>query len=176
MDVQRKETILINDFQNCGKKYLKDILNKPDIYAIFQIFWLLEVYYLMVNSIVNIIAIIQKDNSIVSSIPKTVEIYNNLILKYFEEWSSFISYLALILFLSGFILSFVKIIPIISNYNLIRVNCEWGIYSGLWLILIYYTYEIFSKSYFMFCVAIPILAMFFQFITWLKVKLREKFN
>jgi len=176
MDIQRDETIIISDTQNCGKKYLKDILNKLDIYAIFQIFWLLEVYYLMANSMVNIIAIMQKDNSIISSIPETVVIYNNLILKYFEEWSRFISYLALILFISGFILSFVRIIPIISNYNLVRMNCEWGIYSGLWLILIYCTYEMCSKSYFLFCIIIPVLAMFFEFIAWLKVKLRDKFK
>lgn|GEM_PF-6777534 len=166
----------MNDTQSCGKKYLKDMLNKPDIYAIFQVFWLLEVYYLMANSIVNIISIMQKNNSIISSIPKIVVMYNNLILKYFEEWSNFISYLALILFLSGFILSFIRIIPIISNYNLIRMNCEWGIYSGLWLILIYYTYEVFSKSYFMFCIAIPILAVVVEFVTLLKVKLRDKFK
>ncbi len=67
IDMQEYETVIMNGTKNYRRKHLKDILSKPDIYAIFQVFWLLEVYYLMVNSIINIIAIVQKDNSIISS-------------------------------------------------------------------------------------------------------------
>ena len=175
MDIERNETMLVSESKDSREK-CKTILNKLDIYKTFQIFWLIEVYYLMANSMINIIEFVRNGDFITSSMPKIVIEYNTLILKYFKEWSIFLAYIAVVLFISGIILKYLKVIPIISKYKIIIENCDWGIYSGLWLTLIYCTYEIFSTSCLMFCVIVPILAMYFKFMQWIALKLKDKLN
>ncbi len=173
METHQIESMIVEGTKKGIAEFLKGIISKVTVYTVLQIFWLLEVYYLMCNSVLNILDGLEMksgNQSLLSIFPISVKMYNEMILRIINEWNNFILFLALILFISGIIISMTRAIPGISSYNLIYGHCTYGIYASGWLILIYGTYWAFSLSNVIFFIAIPIIAVVCGLLKKVKMK------
>lgn len=115
----------------CGK-----IIEKFNVFKTVQLVFILELYYLGMNSLFNVAI----NKGIVVKIPSIVIKYNNLVLNYFKEWNGFVLLLSIGLIICGVFFCFLNIIPIIKNYIIIIQYSSSGIFIGLWLLFICFTY------------------------------------
>lgn len=120
-----------------------NILKKLNMFTVFQVGWLIEIYYLGLNALLN--SEVAKEMFPDFELPYIAEKYNSLILDYFSKWENFIFVLAIGMFVCGFTFCILKAIPGISNYNIINMYSEYGGYAGAWLMLIYASYWLYSK-------------------------------
>lgn len=147
------EKLKIEDgVMDTGKEVVKNTLKGLNIFTIFHVVWLIEIYYLGLNSLLNN-GVIKKELQIID-LPVLAEQYNNIILRYFKEWNSFIFLLAVGLLICGFAFSLIKIIPGISDYIIIYRYCSIGGYISGWLFLIYFSYIAYLNLG-VFCLLIP---------------------
>lgn len=131
------------------KKYLNRGIKKLNLHTIFQVIWMLELYYLGANSIyefaTNNIEIKKLLNNHIIALPKEIEMYNNIIKDYFASWSGFVIFFAIAMIFCGLCFGFIRIIPRLSDYMLIYRYSVYGIEAGGWLICIYVTYLAYLK-------------------------------
>lgn len=139
--------------------FFEKMLSKSNTCKILQIFWIIELYFLMANSLNDIISKSSNSKSLLNYFPIQVNKYNNIILNYMNEWNLFILFLALILLLSSIFIIWVKFIPKISDYNIIKIYSAYGVYAFIWLILIFVTYRIFYFNKTIFILIIPFVAV-----------------
>lgn len=114
------------------------LFDKLDLFTVFHAAWLIEMYYLGVNSLVNVF--ISHDPNTVQLIPKIVSEYNETILNYFKNYSGFVFMMALAIFVCGAANFWVKFIPFFDKYKLISIYAGYGITCGIWMFVIYITY------------------------------------
>lgn len=139
--------------------FFEKMLSKSNVCKILQIFWIIELYFLMANSLNDIILKSSNSKSLLNYFPIQVNKYNNIILNYMNEWNLFILFLALILLLSSIFIIWIKFIPKISDYNIIKIYSAYGVYAFIWLILIFVTYRIFYFNKTIFIFIIPFVAV-----------------
>lgn len=139
--------------------FFEKMLSKSNTCKILQIFWIIELYFLMANSLNDIISKSSNSKSLLNYFPIQVDKYNNIILNYMNEWNLFILFLALILLLSSIFIMWVKFIPKISDYDIIKIYSAYGVYAFIWLILIFVTYRIFYFNKTIFIFIIPFVAV-----------------
>lgn len=140
--------------------YLEKRIRLFNIYTLPQVAWIIELYYLMLNSLlVNASALGIKEVSIYSFPPQVNE-YNLLIHQYLMQWAVFIQFLALGLLVSGFIISLVRAIPVLSDYKVISIYSKYGITSCMWFFLLGFTYNLYSYSPRLFPVSIFLVIFF----------------
>lgn len=139
--------------------FFQKMLSKSNTCKILQIFWIIELYFLMANSLNDIISKSSNSKSLLNYFPIQVNKYNNIILNYMNEWNLFILFLALILLLSSIFIIWVKFIPKISDYDIIKIYSAYGVYAFIWLILIFVTYRIFYFNKTIFIFIIPFVAV-----------------
>lgn len=124
-----------------------DKIKGLNIFIVFQLAWIVEIYYLMINALYKFMEVIFGSATINNKVPQQVADYNTLIMKYLEEYWIFVTYLGIALIVSGGIISTVKMMPKFKNYRTILVYSGFGIYSGGWMInmgIIYYLYNLSS--------------------------------
>lgn len=147
-----------NSIEELGTKKTKSFFNKQikniNLFTVFQVIWVIEVYYLMINSLLNLMRFLQTSTlyNILNEIPDKALEYNNLIIQYFDEWSFFAILLGIACFISGGIIGGIKYLPKIGDYTIIKVYADYGLYSGGWLLLIgstYLLYNLNSKIFFL---------------------------
>ncbi|KNZ68289.1 hypothetical protein Tfer_3156 [Thermincola ferriacetica] len=132
------------------KKLIKSLIKSVKMLNLFtvpQAIWLIELYYLMLNSFLLFLKSISGLDNIISHFPKQIFHFNSLILGYFQDWSSFVFFLSVGLFLSGIIISMVTTFPYISNYKMVIIYSGYGVTASIWLFLIWLTYKVFNYSY-----------------------------
>lgn len=164
------ESALQEDLTNVGKVLFK----KLNLYTILQVAWLIELYYLGINSIYNLA---RKYNIIPErKIPSLALEYNKIILGYFNDWSYFIIFIAITISICGLSILFVRFIPKISEYNLLYWYSSYGVTLGGWLILIFFTYKLYLYTNISFMLT-PILAfMLLEVCKFLLKIVKEKLN
>lgn len=147
------EKLKIEDgVMDTGKELVKNTLKGLNIFTVFQVAWLIEIYYLGLNSLLNNEIIRQAFP--IMKLPVLAEQYNNMILGYFKEWNNFVMLLSVGVFICGFAFSLIKAIPGISDYNIIYMYSSQGGYIGGWLFLIYLSYIAYLNLG-VFCLLIP---------------------
>ncbi|MBY6836266.1 hypothetical protein [Clostridium botulinum] len=159
-----------DDVMDTGKEFVKNTIKGLNIFTVFHVVWLIEIYYLGLNSLLNNETIKQAFEIV--KLPVLVERYNNLILGYFKEWNYFIFLLSAGLFICGFAFSFIKTIPGLSYYNIIYRYCSQGGYISGWLFLIYLSYIAYLNLGTL-CLLIPMLIAIFNEVV---KKIRNKLN
>lgn len=137
-------------------KISEEILKKLNLYTILQVIWLIEMYYLGINSIYGIL--VKSNTAYQFKIPSLILKYNELVLKYFNEFSDFILFLSVALLICGFSIIFIRFIPKLSDYNLLYQYSGYGFTAGIWLLLIYATYKLYASISIFFLVT-PILVL-----------------
>jgi hypothetical protein len=137
---------------------VKSIFEKLNIYKILYVFWLIEIYYFMANSIDYCIVKFMSWFGIngIFCLPQEAINYNQIILDKIKIWAIVIFYLGIILFISGIIISLLKVIPVIGESDIFISYSDYGLFIGLELILVYGTYWIFQFSNLVFIFLIPV--------------------
>ncbi|WP_375199715.1 hypothetical protein [Bacillus sp. RS11] len=134
-------------------KSLKDnIIKGMTLYTLPQYLLLVLIYYLMVNSVLNVF----KDMiNVQSVIPKIALEKNAEILTLIHSWLPFIGLLGVTLFVSGLFIGVLTYIPGFLG-NRVFYNASFGVIIGPWLILSYIAYLIFNynQTLFMFSIII----------------------
>ena len=131
-----------------------DVIKQLEIFTVFQVAWLIEIYYLAINILFNYYT--SKNN--ILKLPYIIKRYNNIILSYFKEYYLFIGALAIGLILCGCIFTSIKYIRVLYKCKYIKIYCYYGIYYGIWLLLIWITYALYLISNFTILI-LPIIAL-----------------
>lgn len=134
------------------KEFAAATLGKLNEYTFLQVLWMIEIYYLGVNSIFRLFSLSED-----IALPDKIMEYNNRILQTFDEYYGFVLYLAVALILCGCCFVFIKGIDIISKYELIYRYSVYGATLGAWLLLMYYSYFLFKYIWYAYIFA-PLLA------------------
>lgn len=116
-----------------------------------QILWILEIYYFIANSCYGKLSIILGQSGINSTIPDNVNFYNNMILRWFENYHNIILVLALLIIWGAMCLSL--LCYIFSDYSVIRTFVTLGIYFSQWLFFMYFTYILYKYLGSYFCLS-----------------------
>lgn len=143
-----------------------NLLQKLNLFTIFHAVWLIEMYYLGVNTLFNYA--IYLDPGVPKKIPIIVLKYNEVILAYFTEYYEFVYLVALGVFICGICIAIVKVLPVFGKYRLIKMYSDYGVYSGLWLFIIFVTYKMY--------IAFKIGFLFSPMLVFIFVELLKKFN
>lgn len=163
------EKLKIEDgVMDTSKEFIKNTIKGLNIFTVFQVIWLIEIYYLGLNSLLNNETIKQAFQ--ITKLPVLAEQYNNVILGYFNEWNNFVLILSAGVFICGFVFSVIKTIPWLSDYNIIYMYCSQGGYIGGWLFLIYLSYIAYLKLGILYLLIPIIIAI----ITAMINKIRDK--
>ncbi len=152
------------EISNYVKENAKNVVSggikNLNLFTILQVAWLIELYYLGANSILEFVT--NNSGGINIKVPTEIEEYNTLILGYFKEWSMFILFLIISMFICGISFLFLTAIPKLKNYNIIRVYSSYGLYAAGWLGLIFFTYYLYNN-----------IGILFIFIEELKKKIKK---
>jgi hypothetical protein len=126
-----------------GRKFLEERLKLLNPYILPQMIWLVELYYLLLNSIYNLGLKLLPEVIPTLHIPKEITKYNTLILNYFDDWHNFSILLGVGFLLAGFIMWFVTHLPIVGDYRKIFSNATYGLHVFHWFLLIGITYKLY---------------------------------
>lgn len=118
-------------------------VKKFNLFNIWPATWMLLMYYLGVNSMLELV--LNNINGLSDLIPLNAIQYNNLIMSYLNEYAFFAFLIASGLFICGVLYAIIRNIPIISDYNIIMRYAHYGLTSGLWLFGICMTYAIYHE-------------------------------
>lgn len=132
-------------------------ISKLNIFLIPQYLWLLLLYYLMINLFYDFLINNLEEKNVIPLIPNEVLKLNEKIMTTIDSWLPFLFFIAISLFISGIIIGFIQVLPIIENYNFSYYGSI-GVYLGLWIFLIASTYSIFEFSRTIFISIIPAIA------------------
>ncbi|AZV58939.1 hypothetical protein [Clostridium sp. AWRP] len=140
---------------------IKEGLKKLNIYKLIYLLWIIEMYYLIANSIDYFIVNIANGFGInkVFSLPQVAINYNQMVLDKINIWSIVILYLGIVLFFSGIIMSLLKAVPIIKDIDIFIKYSGCGLSLGFGFILIYIIYWIFKFSHLLFIALILIIVI-----------------
>lgn len=142
-------------------------LKKLNFYTFPQYLWLVLIYYLMINCIVNFSFSAEIVKS--TDIPKQILVYNDKIMLVIEHWVPFVELLSGAVFISGMLIAFVRYLPFFESQRVAR-DAAYGFYVGIWLFIFVYTYKLYSYlgDFFPFSVII----IFILIELWNKLKTR----
>lgn len=135
------------------KKAGEELIKKLNLFKIVQVIFVIELYYLAFNSLLNLLIKIN------IFIPVEICKYNTMILDYFQKYKGFVGLLAFGLFIYGLTFKLLNFTPILKNYEVILIYGDSGIFIGLWLILIYITYKAYLFLNVWFIIYIPLLCI-----------------
>lgn len=123
------------------KESVKSEMKKMNLFLILQFIWIVEFYILAIfslkKSICNI-TIIQINEPII------IQNYSQIVLDWMDTYNRYILLMGIILFIAGTSGTVFKYIPYLNNYKLIIQYCDFGIYAGIWLIIISITYAVYA--------------------------------
>ncbi|MED4634996.1 hypothetical protein P9443_19170 [Peribacillus frigoritolerans] len=115
-------------------------LRRLNLYVLPQYLWLILLYYLMINSFIILFENIEDFRIFIKNIPEVFLNYNNIVMRYIDMWVPFLIFLGFILILSGVIIKTIQVLPYIENFQ-ITIHGPFGIYLGIWMLIISCTYK-----------------------------------
>lgn len=144
--------------------FFSDKLKKLNLYILPQFIWLIELYYLLLNSLIQIVDKTKfyaefNLKPISHYIPEVVAEKNLLIMKYLNEWNTFIFLFSFGMLICGILLTLLRGISVVKNYNIIFRHSSYGMDVFLWIFLIAVTFWFYEKLnyWFPFIIIIPYL-------------------
>lgn len=123
MGSDTNDEMIKKNIHSFGDKLLESL----NFFTIWQAVFLIEMYYLSINSIYNVVSG-SAENSL--EIPVSIIEYNQIILKYLANYEGIISYMAFNMFVCGVCMHFLKHIPKIRGYRLVITYSDYGIRCG----------------------------------------------
>lgn len=161
-------------------KLLSDKIKKLNLFTFPQIIWITELYYLMINSIKDVIILLASDSSeLYSFMPNEVEMYNNLVLQYMEHWMPMVIFLAVSMLISSAIICLARFVPYISSYKSIWTYTSYGFDVFIWLLLISTSFYLYTwlKVWFPVVVFFTFVIIIYleQLVYHIKSKLESKY-
>lgn len=154
--------------KNGIKGYVTERIKLLNPFTLPQLIWMVELYYLMLNSLLLIIEKEPNIKTIISGFPKEFFMYNKLINQYLLEWSTPVAFLGVGLLFSGIIISMVNKFPYVSDFKIVNTYSNYGVSACVWMILIWLTYRLFLLFSAWFPIVIVVL--FYIFIVWEQAK------
>lgn len=147
--------------KDAASKFLKKAIGFFNVFTVLQVSWMIELYYLGLNSVIHFFEFLINHNATGFNIPISPLIieYNTIVLKYFSDYSMTVIIICIALFVCAFSFSFVKYIPILSDYNLLLQYVDYGFYCSGWLFLIWFTYKLFCINFAIYLLAPPIISL-----------------
>ena len=121
--------------------HAKNLIEKLNIFKVFQVVWLIEFYFLAIFSGKQTLETIL---NISINEPEFVSKYRAIIFGWLTEYNAFIFYLAVILLIVGLSGGCVAKLPVLKNNKFICTYVDFGWYSGWWLIFIGFTYCVYN--------------------------------
>lgn len=125
-----------------------DSLKKLNLYTVLQAAFIIELYYLLFNSLSSHLSefFYSEGLDLYSRLPEAVLIQNEFILSTLNIWMPFVLLMAINFFIAGICVSLINLIPELFKYELIRKYSSYGIYASVWLGLIWLTFYMFEKT------------------------------
>lgn len=159
---------------------VNDRVKKLNLYELPQYAWLVLLYYLMLNALLNfsqteyckIIFDIKLD--FISSFPSTVVQLNETIKEKIAIWMPFIRFLWIGFFISGLLLTIVRRLPIVRNYGVIQWHADYGLFIFPWLALSDLTYYLYMHLGSLFILIPPLFYLCADFLERVRKKLESK--
>lgn len=122
------------------KDCAKNVLEKMNLFVILQIMWIIEFYILAIFSAEELLSCMIREKI---EKPLIILEYSQKIVNWLDTYSSFIFVIGIILIFAGISGSFLKNMPVLKKYKTIYMYMDFGLYAGVWLLLIFYTYNIY---------------------------------
>lgn len=128
---------------------------KVDLFFIPEFLWVMLLYYLGLNAILNsefinnLIVELTEFSELNELIPSVILDYNNLIMNIISEWIHFIILLTVGMFICGILLGFLPYVKWLKSKT-INKYAAYGLYFSKWgylTIVVYYTYTWFGLWY-----------------------------
>lgn len=153
------------------KDFAKSVIEKTNLFILLQIVWLVEFYVLAIFAGKILLEDLFRAN--INS-PAVITKYSNMILEWMTEYNQYIAILAIIMLFAGLSGSCFMHIGELRKYKLIYTYSDFGLYAGIWMLLIHFTYKIYEVLNAWFLI-VPFLALLiFEAIKkardWLKTK------
>ncbi|MGZ0879049.1 hypothetical protein ACWZQY_024085 [Priestia megaterium] len=149
-------------------KSIANQVKKFNLYVLPQFLWLVLLYYLMINVFFQYFQVLFKEDV---SIPFKVIDFNNLIIDTIDKWLPFTWLLGIAFFLSGIFISLIKFFPYVESHKVSDYG-DYGIFLGVWILLIASTYSLYNILGLYFPIAVPLVPI----IKYLWDKVWEKLN
>lgn len=147
------------------------VLEKMNLFVILQIVWIIEFHVLAIFSAEDLLCSMTGEE--IKKPPIFAE-YSQRIANWMDTYKEFILVMGIILIVVGISGTFLKHMPVLKNYKTIYTYSDFGLYAGCWLLLIFYTYEIYmcvGKAF----LAAPIIAyILYELVKKLKEWLETK--
>lgn len=156
---------------NLLKDCSKSVLEKMNLFVIFQIVWIIEFHILGIFSVEDLVCSMVGEEI---KKPQIIAEYSQKIANWMDTYKGFILAMGIVLILVGISGTLFKHMPILENYNTVNIYSDFGLYAGLWLLLIFYTYDIYMCMGKTFLIAPVIVYILFEFIKKIKEWLETK--
>ena len=142
--------------------WTKSVLEKMNLFVFLQIVWVVEFHILAIFSakeLLNSVAKVKIEE------PPIIKKYSQIVANCMDEYNEYIYIMGIILIIVGISGVFFKLIPVLNKYKIVNAYSDFGFYAGCWLLLIFFTYDIYISMGKAFLVA-PVIA----YILYLLVK------
>lgn len=123
------------------KDFAKSVMEKINLFILLQIIWLTEFYVLAIFA--GKIFLQETFNANINT-PLMITKYSNKILVYMMEYNGYVFTLAITIFFAGLSGSCFMYIGVLRKYKFIYTYSDCGVYAGMWMLLIYFTYKVYE--------------------------------
>lgn len=153
------------------KDFTKSVIEKTNLFILLQIVWLVEFYVLAIFAGKTCMEEIFQVNV---NPPEVIMRYSDKLIEWMAEYNRYIFILAIIMLFAGLSGSCFMHIGELRKYNLIYTYSDFGLYAGIWMLLIQFTYKIYEVLNAWFLI-VPFLALLIcesikKARDWLKTK------
>lgn len=153
------------------KDFTKSVIEKTNLFILLQIVWLVEFYVLAILAGKTCLEDVFHANV---NPPAVITKYSDMILEWMMKYNQYIFLLAIIMFFVGLSGSCFMHIEVLRKYRLIYTYSDFGLYAGIWILLIYFTYKIYEVLNAWFLCAPFIALLICELIKIVKDWLKEK--
>lgn len=123
------------------ENFAKSVIEKTNLFILLQIVWLVEFYVLAIFAGKTWLEDLFRANI---NPPAVITKYSNMILEWMMEYNQYIFILAIIMLFAGLSGSCFMHIGELRKYKLIYTYSDFGLYAGIWMLLIHFTYKIYE--------------------------------
>jgi len=156
---------------NLMKDCTKSVLEKMNVFVILQIVWIIEFHILGIFSVEDLVCSMVGEEI---KKPQIIVEYSQKVANWMDTYKGFILAMGIVLILVGISGTLFKYMPILENYYTIYLYSDFGLYAGLWILLIFYTYHIYICMGKAFLIAPIIVHILFVIIKKVKEWLETK--
>lgn len=135
---------MLNFLIDLGNKITEEKTKGINLYHLLHYVWLIELYFLMLNSLSLFITPFLEQNEITELIPSIIHKYNADTITLLQLWSPFILFMGVGMFVSSIFVSMSKYIPFTKNSGVVLSHADAGIFFSKWLLIIALTYYVYT--------------------------------